>query len=85
MHKFEQVGGYIINPANIAYIEDWLGPDGLSKGCRIVFNSYAAAATAIDFGYEALSIEIFGIEGIKLMDFLNMRLKCSTAQNVIMK
>jgi len=72
MQKLKQIGEYVINPANIAYIEIWLGDDGLSKGSKIIFNSYAAAANSVDWGYEPLSVEISGINPIEIMDFVNM-------------
>lgn len=69
--RLRQIGEYVVNPANIAYVEDWLGEDGLSKGSRIIFNSYAAAAGATDWAFEPLAIEIFGVSSIKIMDFIN--------------
>lgn len=68
------IGEYIINPQNIAYMEVWLGDDGLSKGTRIVYNAYAGAANVSDWAYVPLSIEIFGLTPINIMDYINNEL-----------
>ena len=70
--KFKQIGEYVINPANIAYMEIWLDKEGMSKGTRIVFNSYAACASdLLGHGFEAMYVEIFGLNPIEIMDFIN--------------
>ena len=69
MSKLKMINNYYINTDNIAYMEHCLMEDG--QGTRIVFNAYAAAGTMDNWGWEALSIEIFEKTPTEIADFLN--------------
>ena len=69
--KLKHIGEYIINPANIAYMEIWTDGDGMSKGTTVYFSAYAAAANESASAFEMPSIQIFGLAPTQVMDFIN--------------
>ena len=71
MTRLKHIGEYIINPANIAYMQHWTKGDGSSLGTIINFNAYAAAANETQSGFEPLSICIMGKTPVEVMDFIN--------------
>lgn len=65
--KLQHIGEFVINPANIAWIEE------LSQwGSRIYFNSYAAVSSAAgDTAWEMPHVEIEGVYPLQIMELIN--------------
>lgn len=70
MTKLHHIGQYVINPANIAYMEEWRSGSG-SLGTRLHFNAYAAAANETQSGFEALQLYIPDIQPLTIMEIIN--------------
>ena len=71
MTKLKHIGEFIVNPANIAYMEIWVGKDGMSKGTTIYFNAYAAAANETASAFEMPCVQILGLAPTQIMDSIN--------------
>ena len=71
MSKLKHIGGYVINPASIAYLSILTGPDGLPRGTRVHFNAYAGITGHLRSEWRGLSVDILGKTPVEVMDFIN--------------